>query len=88
MDPDRVAKRAQRILDRQTLQGFANQMRSDPDQLPAWGEQKASDEDRSARLADRSDYQQRTKPTRRWPNALETQEKTSTTERSGPAEVT
>jgi hypothetical protein len=71
----------ERSLDRQTLVGLATQMKSDPDGVPAEGVQKAPEAERSTPGADRPEYLVRTRPTRRWPNALEAPRK-RTAERS------
>jgi hypothetical protein len=55
-------------------------MTSDSDQVSPEVEQKASDADRSPPDSDQPEYMIRTKPTRMWPNALETKQQPSTTE--------
>lgn len=75
----------QRFLDRQALGtaatvavvaavGLATQIPSDSDQVPPEVDERASDADQSTPDADQTDYMVRTKPTRMWPNALETKE--------------
>jgi hypothetical protein len=53
---------------------------SDSDQAPPKVERKAPDADQSTSDAGQSDYLIRTKPSGKWPNALETREKLPTAE--------